>query len=219
MTSKKTAIAFLVAATVGAAAFTAIAETQSFAAEGFTAIDVGTGLEVIYVAGADYGVEADFSRGGPDDVRVEVNGSTLEIRRKRTGWGWTDGSKVKAIFTVTSPGLEAVDVSSGASFSGSGIDADMFGLDVSSGGSVSLEGRCRALVLDVSSGASVRADGLRCAEGTIDASSGASVRAYLSDSVSVDASSGSSVRVSGGPAVKEVDRSSGASVRIEQGEL
>ena len=200
--------------TGGVFAASALAETRTYDLTGFNSIEVATGLSVKYAAGATYFVSAEFERGGPDDVVVEVQGDTLDIRRKRTGF--MTGDRVRAVFTVTSPELTDVEVSSGSTFRGEGIDAEAFTLDLSSGASATLSGRCGDLELDVSSGGSVDAEDLRCATGVIDASSGASVRAYLSEQVSVDASSGASIRVEGGPEVLDVDKSSGASVRIDE---
>jgi len=218
MTGKWRAAGAILGTGAAALALTAMAETQSYTAGGFDRIDVASGLSVVYSAGDSHSVSADFERGGPEDVSVEVDGDTLEIQRKRGGMGWGRDS-VRATFTVTSPELRGVEVSSGASFAGTGIDAERFELELSSGASASLSGRCGEIEADVASGASADAEGLSCREAEIDAASGASISLAVSEELSVDASSGASVKVSGSPEVRELDQSSGARVRIEPGAL
>ncbi|MEM7765904.1 MAG: DUF2807 domain-containing protein [Pseudomonadota bacterium] len=209
-----------VAASIGAGAMalSAMAETLAYPADGFDEIDVSAGLSVVFERADTHSVTAEFERGGPEDVVVDVKGDTLVIKRKQSGWSW-GGDKVKATFTVTAPNLTAIEASSGSSFSGSGVDAETFEIDVSSGSSVRVSGRCGAIDVDLSSGASVNAADLSCEDAVLDASSGASLSLAVSESISVDASSGASINVTGSPEVRDLDRSSGASVNIRPGAL
>lgn len=194
----------------------ALAETETYGLSGFDEIDVSAGIAVNFSVAETYSVVAEFERGGPDDVRVEVDGDTLEIgRRNRNGWNW-GGDRLRVTFTVTAPALTEIDASSGSTVTATGVDAEDFLIDASSGTSVRVDGRCGEVTIDASSGASVSAAKLRCERAEIDASSGAAISAYASEEASVDASSGASIRIDGGPAARTVDRSSGASVRFEE---
>ncbi|MEM0984755.1 MAG: DUF2807 domain-containing protein [Pseudomonadota bacterium] len=205
----------IIATTIGSSAS---AETLAYPAENFDRIDLSAGLKVIYETADTYSVTADFERGGPDDVVVDVKGSTLVIKRRNQTMNW-GRNKVNATFTVTSPELDAVEASSGSSFRGTGINSEDFDVEASSGASIYLEGRCDAVSAEASSGASIKAEGLSCSDGEFEASSGASVRMALTGTMDAEASSGASIRISGNPQVGRLDRSSGASIKVEPGPL
>ena len=121
--------------------------------------------------------------------------------------------------TITGPNLEGVEASSGSSAQVSGVVADEFDIDVSSGASVTISGACTELSVEASSGASVSAEDLVCEHGEIDGSSGASVNAYLTGTVDIDVSSGASVDVEGGARLGEGEKSSGGSYSVSPAPL
>ena len=138
-------------------------------------------------------------------------------RVQRNGWNW--GNNLSATVTIAGPNLEGVEVSSGSSARVSGVMADEFEIDASSGASLTVSGACTELSVDISSGASVSAEDLVCENGEVDGSSGASADLYLTGTVDIDVSSGSSVDIEGGARIGEADKSSGASYSVKPAPL
>jgi len=203
---KKTLLlAGTLSAMVMSSALTASADTQkTYDFSGFDEIDLAAGVEVVYTRGSDYSVVADFRKGGPDDMKIREDGGRLYISRKSTS-GW--GDKLRVTVKVTSPDLNAVEASSGASIQASGIQSDAFALKVSSGAAVDLSGTCDKITIKVSSGGSADAKGLKCKSVTAAASSGGSAKAYASDSASSKTSSGGSVDIWGKPTDRSANHS------------
>jgi hypothetical protein len=192
----------------------AFAETKSYALADFTRISASAGVDVEVAAGADYSVVATSSGEGIQRLEIKVVEGELRIGRKPLkGFRWRRGDDVSV--KVSLPALEALDVSSGASVRAASVDAGAFAMDVSSGGSVSISGRCDALTVDVSSGGDIEAREFECRTANASASSGGSADIYASVSVNGDASSGGSIDVSGSPKTVNKDTSSGGSVDVE----
>lgn len=188
----------LILSTVFAAvAFAATADTtKTYDFTGFDELDIAAGVEVKYEAANTYSVVADFSRGGPDDMKIRQDGDRLYISRKmKSGWG----DKLRVTVRVTSPELSEVEASSGSSIRARGINADDFILRVSSGASAELSGTCNELDLKVSSGGNADAKDLQCVSLSASASSGGAASAYASESATGKTSSGGSIDVWGNP--------------------
>ncbi|MCA8900316.1 MAG: DUF2807 domain-containing protein [Hyphomonas sp.] len=196
----------LASAAIGAAlCLSAFAgEQKSFSNTGFDELDVAAGLEVTYRAGDSYSVVAEILKGDADDLRITQDGTRLKISRKTTS-GW--GNRFRAKVTVTSPDLRGIDASSGSSISATGVDADDFGLKVSSGASAEISGTCGNLSVKVSSGGNADARDLKCESVTAKASSGGSADVYASEAATSNASSGGSVDVWGKPKQQDANRS------------
>lgn len=185
--------------------------------EGITMLDTSAGLNVIYTVADTYSIDVEVRRGDRSDVRIEREGSTLEVGRTRqNGWG---NNRLDATVTISGPNLSAVEASSGSSARVSGVSATDFSIDASSGASIRVSGSCEALSVDISSGASVDGEELRCEQGDVDGSSGASADLYLSQLVNIDVSSGASVAVEGGARIGEAEKSSGGSYRVSPAPL
>nr|WP_321361985.1 DUF2807 domain-containing protein [uncultured Hyphomonas sp.] len=188
----------LVFSTVFAAtAFSAMADTtETYDFTGFDELDIAAGVEVTYETSNNYSVVADFSRGGPDDMKIHQDGDRLYISKKMTS-GW--GDKLRVTVRITSPELDEVEASSGSSIQAHRINADTFTLRVSSGASAELSGSCKELDVKVSSGGNADAKDLQCLSLSASASSGGSASAYASESATGKTSSGGSIDVWGDP--------------------
>ena len=178
--------------------------TKTYDFTGFDALDISAGVDVTYESGPDYTVVIDFKQGGPDDMKLRQDGSRLYIARKATS-GWRD--KVRAKVRVTSPHLEEIEASSGASIRATGIDSDILVLDASSGASIKAEGKCGSLKIVANSGGSASAKKLVCQKAAANASSGGSATAYASAEAKSHTSSGGSVDIYGDPADREANHS------------
>lgn len=186
-------------------------ESQRHTYAGFDKVDVSAGVEVVLSQGA-FDVKAETTEGeGFDNLIVEVDGDTLRISRKQTTmFNFSGGPRYRV--TVSAPAYSDFGASSGSSVSGKGLQLQDVSINVSSGASMSLDGTCTSLDLDMSSGASFSGEDLRCDAASVQASSGASAHAWASKRAKGDASSGASVSFSGNPAEFERDSSSGGSV-------
>lgn len=180
-------------------------------------LDTSAGLTVIYTVSDTYSIDVDVHRGEREDVRIEREGNTLEVGRVQKSWGWNN--RLNATVTIAGPNLKGVEASSGSDATVSGIVADAFEIDVSSGAEVEISGACEELRVDVSSGGDIDAEDLVCENGWVDASSGGSADLYLTGTVNIDVSSGGSVDVEGGARLGSVDKSSGGSYDLSPAPL
>ncbi|WP_321489718.1 head GIN domain-containing protein [uncultured Hyphomonas sp.] len=178
--------------------------TETYDYTGFDELAVSAGVEVTYDTSNDYSVVAEFSDGGPDDMKIRQDGNRLYISRKMTS-GW--GDRVRVTVRVTSPALNAIEASSGSAIEATGIKAEAFELKISSGASAELSGTCGNLKLKVSSGGDADARDLHCRTLTATASSGGSADAYASESATGKTSSGGSVDVWGNPPDRSANHS------------
>lgn len=186
-------------------ALVANADTQkTYDFSGFDELDIAAGVEVVYTAGTDYSVVADFRKGGPDDMKIRKDGGRLYISKKATS-GW--GDKLRVTVKITAPDLNAIEASSGSSIRATGIESDTFALKVSSGASADLSGTCGTMTVKASSGGSADAKDLKCKNVTAGASSGGSAQAYASDSATSNTSSGGSVDIWGKPSDRTANKS------------
>ncbi len=195
---------------VGGATGAPYAEDQRHTYTGFDRVDVSAGVETILSQG-NFDVKAE-ARSGADfkNLVVEVRGGTLHIGRRTSMFSWGNGEHYRV--TVSAPKYSALEVSSGASLDGSGLQLADLTVDASSGAHVELSGSCTGLRIDVSSGAHVEGEGLKCETADVDASSGAHVDAFASRSAEGNASSGANITFHGNPASVSKDASSGGSV-------
>lgn len=196
------------AAIAASVLLTGAASGETRALSDFRSVDVSGNIEVQIVVGPQYAVEVTGPR--VSNIVTRVTGGRLEIetiRHPRRGPGR------HALVRVSLPSLQSLDVSAGALVNAREVNADRFGVDVSSGASVELSGSCQTLRVDISSGATLRARGLRCADVQVDASSGANAAVHAENAISVDASSGASLRWAGGARARNIDLSSGGSAR------
>lgn len=190
------------------------AEIKNYDFTNFSEIDASAGVDVDVSVGGDYSIRAEGGADALDKLRVELKNGTLKIGRNHNGNFFSFGNKWSVMVTVSMPALSAVDVSSGAELTASGIDADGFSASVSSGADATLSGTCNKLRADGSSGADLKAADLKCVSATADVSSGADLVIYASESVTADASSGGDITVHGGPKSTNIDKSSGGGVSI-----
>lgn len=195
------------------AAGAALADEETYNFSGFDAVSASSGVDAEITVGQDYSVRAEGSAESLERLEIKKAGSKLHIGRKSRFFSWGHHDSVTVY--VSLPALSALDVSSGAEATATGVDADKFGVDASSGGNAEVSGACREITVDVSSGGYVDAEALRCVSGAADASSGGHASLYVSESIVADASSGGHVSVYGSPPKVRTDNSSGGSVSIK----
>ncbi|MEH6696641.1 MAG: DUF2807 domain-containing protein [Hyphomonas sp.] len=213
----------------------ASAETKSFPAGDFTAIDTRGAVDVIFETGPDASIKVEQDEGDFSDIFIDQSGQTLLVSRNslRNKAGWArnvslstkNGHKVVKVngkrvpsytIRVTAPALEEVSVSNSSSLSASGLDASTFSGSVSSSADLTLSGIVEKAKLRASSSADLNAKQLAATNLDLDVSSSADAYATVLDgTLTLEASSSADATVEAtGSERIEVDASSSADVNI-----
>lgn len=127
------------------------AESVSFDFDGFDSIDVSGGFELRASVGGDFAVDVTVDDNLTDDLKVELEGSTLSI-------GFESGRrspKTQPVAVVTMPSLSDLDLSGASSGVVNGVDAETFRLDLSGASDLSISGTAVELLVDASGSSAV----------------------------------------------------------------
>ncbi len=215
----------------------AFAETKSYDAKAFSAIDARGAIDVVYEAAATPSITVEQADGDFSDVFLDFEGATLVVSRNsirdRKGWfkntniSMKDGRKVVKVngkrvpyyvVRVSGPDLDAAEVSVSAQLIARGIDSADFTGKVSSSGDLEVYGTAAKARLHASSSGDLEATGLDAAELDIEASSSGEVEAKSTGTgrVSIEASSSGDVEVESLAAAEFIiEASSSGDVELE----
>jgi hypothetical protein len=206
-------------------------ESETRALEGFNAVAVGGGIDLVVRQGQPFRVEVLADDGELNDIVTEVKAGTLEIRRRQPSgfFNWGDAGTVN----VTLPTLAALTASGGSSVETQGtftsdalkvvasggsdvlIDVAVGSLDVeSSGGSdLGLSGSARMARVQATGGSDLNASRLTVDDADVQSSGGSDLTlGMVRNKIVGNASGGSDVSYSGQPATVDVDSSGGSDV-------
>ena len=220
-----------------AAAFAPIAnaESKSFPAGDFTAIDTRGAVDVIFETGADASIKVEQDEGDFSDIFIEQNGQTLLVSRNslRNKAGWArnvslstkNGHKVVKVngkrvpsytIRITAPALEEVSVANSSSLSASGLNVSTFSGSVSSSADLRLSGTVEQAKLRASSSGDLDAKQLAATNLDLDVSSSADATAkVLGGKLKLEASSSADATIDAtGSELIEIDASSSADVEM-----
>jgi hypothetical protein len=199
----------------------------------FTAISVSSGIQLYLSQGNEESLAVSASEQKHlDRLITEVKNGTLRIYYDNKGVSWKPGNrKLKAYVSFktlqklnVSSGSDAhvngsinaddfgLDVSSGADFKGT-INAKTIDADVSSGASINISGKSDKLKVEVSSGADFKGYDLVTDYCDASASSGAGVRVTINKELNARASSGGDIHYKGTALIRDIKTSSGGSVK------
>jgi hypothetical protein len=199
----------------------------------FTTISVSSGIQLYLSQGNEERVAVSASEQKHlDRLITEVKNGTLRIYYDNKGVSWKPGNrKLKAYVSFktlqklnVSSGSDAhvkgsinaddfgLDVSSGADFKGT-INAKTIDADVSSGASIHISGKSDKLKVEVSSGADFKGYDLVTDYCDASASSGAGVRVTINKELNARASSGGDIHYKGTALIRDIKTSSGGSVK------
>ncbi|MDY6983051.1 MAG: DUF2807 domain-containing protein, partial [Pseudomonadota bacterium] len=89
------------------------AESERRDLSGFTAVDVGGGVDVDIRIGPEFLVEVDSGDEALDDIETRVRNGTLHISIDRDDWNWGDWHNGYVV-SIVMPALEELDVGGGA---------------------------------------------------------------------------------------------------------
>ncbi|OLF77935.1 hypothetical protein AWH62_04500 [Maricaulis sp. W15] len=182
---------------------------------GFDSIDANGGFELVVVQGEGFSVELIGDADDFDRIDTEVDGHRLEIDQ-HSGL-FSRRHSLDVVVQVTLPAISELAFGRGISAEVTGIDSADLEVDVATGSSVRLSGRCGSLEIDASTGTSLRASDLVCARVEVDASTGASVSAHATEAADASASMGASVRIHGNPPARHSRSTMGGSVSLSSG--
>jgi len=176
---------------------------------GFNSINTSDRIAVEVRQGDAYRVEVLGS--DAERVRTQLDGRALEIRQRDRPWfGGPRDNDARVI--VTTPNVEGLAASRGASIRAEGIRASDISLAASMGGSIDISGECRAVSAAASMGGSIDADSFECQTANISASMGGNAEVFASNTFNAAASMGGAVRVDGRPQSGERTASMGGSI-------
>ena len=110
--------------------------SRSFPVGAFTAVSLEGPDDVHVVTGPATSVVAEGAAGTLDKLDIRLDGRTLKITRKRSGWGMNWRSGKGAIVTVTVPVITDAAVAGSGDLSIDSIDGDAFAASVAGSGSL-----------------------------------------------------------------------------------
>lgn len=173
----------------------------------FTEVEAGSGIQLELASGPQQ-VVITAQPNIIDITTAEVSGSRLTLSTT-SGYTTVDGLVVK----VTTPSLKAVQLTGGASASGTTGDAATLSVQMSGGARATLAGSARNLDLGASGGAIPNLGDLRATNATVDLSGGVVATITVSGSLKGTASGGVVLTLTSQPASSNVETSGGAVVR------
>ncbi|MES1201060.1 MAG: DUF2807 domain-containing protein [Pseudomonadota bacterium] len=189
----------------------AIAHAEPRSAGQFSSINARGQFRVEVVAGPQ---SVDVS--GPDANRIAVHteGGELVLSLVNPPWFGRE-PHLDAVVHVSTPRLEHLRASRGASVHAVDVRADAFDAAASMGGELEVAGVCRQLDADASMGGVVNAASLTCASVHADASMGGVISASAHQSAEGSASMGGTIAFSGNPAQRNRHAIMGGDVHFD----
>ncbi len=197
--------------------------TKNITVADFTGIDAATGIKVIYTQGPLKPAKVTAPRYIFDYLVVKVKDGTLDVKLDNSYWKKFNSNNDDITVTVSSPSVNDLEASSGASINVKGAlnvrgKAD---LEASSGASISIPAGITStgeIDLESSSGASIKITGLKTSKMECDLSSGS----YMNltnvnvSAAGFDLSSGASCTVTGTTRAMKAEATSGASLHAKR---
>lgn len=177
--------------------------TRTYAAQGFSKIDLAGSDQVDVRVGPGFSVRADGDSELLDHVKITLVGDTLRISRLRTsGWHWGGGH---ARISVTLPALNAVAVAGSGDVTvdqvrgerfksegaGSGhltigtMQVNVAELSIAGSGGAKLGGTAQRLTVDIAGSGDIDAGGLRAQQADVSIAGSGSVRAMVDGNAKV----------------------------------
>ncbi len=192
--------------------------TRNITIADFNSIDAATGIKVIYSQGPLSAAKVTAPRHYFNYLDISVDKGTLELRINQTFWQKFNSVNDDITVTVSSPTINDLEVSSGASIIVKGVVKinNSAELEATSGASISIPGGFKSkgkVELDTSSGSSININGLNASRIDAELSSGSSMQLTNATATHADfeLSSGASCTVSGKTSSLKVEATSGAS--------
>ncbi|MGP7794832.1 head GIN domain-containing protein [Sphingomonas sp. CLY1604] len=178
--------------------------TRSYAADGFSKIELAGSDDVDVRAGTAFSVRAEGPADELDQLRIARDGDTLSIGRRHRAFGWGRHDKVKVFVTlprlaeasIAGSGTMAVDRIEGGSFEGNiagsgdlniaALAVDEAEVSIAGSGNVRAGGAVKRLEVDVAGSGSFDAAGLRAERAEVTVAGSGDVRAAVAGEAKVE---------------------------------
>jgi hypothetical protein len=173
-------------------------DTRSFAVSDFTAVELAGPDDVDIRVGSAFSVRAEGDEEQLGRLKIERNGDTLEIGRRRvSGISWSSGPGVKIYVTMpritaaelAGSGNLSVDRAEGASFRGELAGSGNFAVNalavrdarfsIAGSGNVKAGGTADTLKIEIAGSGDVAAEGLRASAADVEIAGSGGVRASV----------------------------------------
>jgi hypothetical protein len=189
---------------------------RTYAATGFTAVDV-RGSDDVDIKFADaFSVKAEGGANILDKLEIRVDGSTLRIGRKDSdNWGWHNDNGVK--ISVTMPRLTAASIAGSGNLTADRAEGDFSGdvagsgnlkvgeikggavkLDVAGSGNITVAGTATSLDADTAGSGDIDAKGLTATSAKVSVAGSGNVRGTVNGEASVSIMGSGDVDLGGG---------------------
>ena len=223
--SNASKIALVAALLLGSAAH---ADQRSFPVGSFDRLASSGSADITVTTGKTPSVSVEASKDTLDRMDIRVDGTTLRIGMKKSGWGvhW-DSGKIKVAVTV--PMLRSVELSGSgsvavdkikvpefsAAISGSGegrfpsVDAGTVKLAISGSGDLDAAGRCGAAHVDIAGSGDVRIGQLQCTSLSASIAGSGDIDAFATTTADVSIAGSGDARIKGGAKCKVSKAGSG----------
>ena len=204
--------------------------TRTYAAQGFSRIDLAGSDEIDVRVGPGFSVRADGDSDLLDHVKITLSGDTLRVSRFRTsGWHWGGGH---ARISVTLPALAGVSIAGsgdvtvdqvrGEHFTGKGagsghltvgtMQVNLAELNYAGSGGAKLGGTAQRLNINIAGSGGIDAGALHATQANVSIAGSGNVRATVTGNAKVSVMGSGDVDLGGG-AHCEVHKMGSGSVR------
>lgn len=178
--------------------------SRSYAADGFSRIELAGSDDVDVRAGTGFSVHAEGPADELDKLRIARDGDRLTIGRRRNALSWGSHAKVKVFVTlprlvqadIAGSGTMAVDRIEGARFEGNvagsgdlniaALTVDEVEASIAGSGDIHAAGAVKRLEVSIAGSGSLDATGLRAAGAKVSLAGSGDVRAQVAGDAKVD---------------------------------
>ncbi|QNF34863.1 DUF2807 domain-containing protein [Adhaeribacter swui] len=207
-------------------------EEKTFDIRDFENVEAGGAYHVRIKKGDNFEVRARGDNEVMKNLKVNKNGSTLQIKSEVNFWDFTKNNRENVLVEVTLPHLKSVDLSgavksdisgfdedkceitqSGAAQTNIGINANKLEIDLSGAAKTNIAGRADELQLTASGACNVQAGSLRSRVADLNLSGASKANIYVTEKLTADASGVSNITYRGNPSNVDSDVSGASKVR------
>ena len=168
--------------------------TDSRDVDEFTRIVIEGAMDLVIEVGGNQSVEVTTDEDYLSRVETHVDEDTLYISQKGRRWHNAD---VDIEITVRS--LDAITLEGAADIDVTGIDSDMFELEIDGAGDVTLEGSCDTVSIEINGAGDIDAEDLKCKSVYVIINGAGDVDAYASESVEAELNGVGDITICGDP--------------------
>jgi len=168
--------------------------TESRDVDEFTRIVIEGAMDLVIEVGGSQSVEVTTDEDYLSRVETRVDEDTLYISQKGRRWRNAD---VDIEITVRS--LDRIYLEGAADIDVTGIDSDMFELEIDGAGDITLEGSCDTVSIEINGAGDIDAEDLKCKSVYVIINGAGDVDAYASESVEAELNGVGDITICGDP--------------------